>query len=88
MLGELTREHQTHGSLDLAGRQGGLLVHAGELAGLSHDALEHIVDEGVQDGHGLLGHTSLGVHLLEHLQISRGREYEGNDCRGGKDTQG
>ena len=67
MLGELSGEHEADGGLDLAGRKGGLLVVLGELAGLSGDALEDVVDEGVHDGHALLGDASVGVDLLEHL---------------------
>ena len=33
---------------------------------LGCDALEDIVDERVQDGHGLVGDTSVRVHLLEY----------------------
>jgi hypothetical protein len=27
----------------------------------------HTVDKGVQDGHGTVGNTSVGVNLLQHL---------------------
>ena len=39
----------------------------GKTAGLSGDALEQVVDEGVHDAHGLGGDTGVGVHLLEDL---------------------
>ena len=42
-----------------------LLVVSDESGGLVGDLLEDIVDEGVHDGHGSLGDTSLGVNLLE-----------------------
>ena len=67
VLGQLTREQEADGSLDLAGREGALLVVAGQTAGLKGKALEDIVDERVQDGHTALGDASVGVHLLEHL---------------------
>lgn len=51
--------------LDLPGGDSGLLVVGGELAGLSGDALEDVVHEGVEDGHGTVGDTSVGVDLLE-----------------------
>lgn len=51
--------------LDLPGGDGGLLVVGGELAGLSGHTLENVVDERVQDGHGAVGDTSVGVDLLE-----------------------
>ena len=67
VLGELTGEEQADGGLDLAGRQGGLLVVAGQAGSLKGQALEDVVDERVQDGHAALGDASVGVHLLEHL---------------------
>ena len=67
VLGELTREDEADRGLHLAGREGGLLVVAGELAGLGRDALEDVVDERVHDGHAALGDAGVGVHLLEHL---------------------
>ena len=38
-----------------------------QLASLSSNSLEEVVDEGVHDGHGLGGHSGVGVHLLQHL---------------------
>ena len=67
VLGQFAGERQADGRLDLAGGQGGLAVVAGELASLGRDALEDVVDEGVHDGHALLGDARLGVHLLQHL---------------------
>ena len=67
VLGQLSREHEADGGLDLAGRQSGLLVVAAQFASLASDALEDVVDEGVHDGHGLLGDASVGVNLLQHL---------------------
>ena len=52
--------------LDLSGRDGGLLVVCGELGGLGGDTLEDVVDERVQDRHGTVGDTSVGVDLLEN----------------------
>jgi len=67
MLGELTREDETHGGLHLARRQGRLLVVADQLASLTGDALEDVVDERVHDRHGGARDTSVLVNLLEHL---------------------
>jgi hypothetical protein len=36
-----------------------------ELASLGCNTLEDVVDERVQDGHGTVGDTSVGVDLLE-----------------------
>lgn len=51
--------------LNLPGGDGGLLIVGGELAGLSGDALKDVVHERVEDGHGTVGDTSVGVDLLE-----------------------
>lgn len=51
--------------LNLSGRDGGLLVVGSQLAGLGGNTLEDVVDEGVQDGHGTVGDTSVRVDLLE-----------------------
>ena len=42
MLGKLTGKDEADGGLDLAGRDGGLLVVSGKLGGLSCDALEDV----------------------------------------------
>ena len=34
--------------------------------------VKDIVDKGVHDGHGLVGDTGLGVHLLQHTVDERG----------------
>ena len=67
MLGKLTGEHEADGRLDLSGGESGLLVVGGELPGLGGDALKDVVDEGVHDGHALLGDSGVGVDLLEDL---------------------
>jgi len=67
VLGELTGQDEADRGLDFSRRDGGLLVVCGKLGGLSGDALEDIVDERVQDRHGAVGDTSVGVDLLENL---------------------
>jgi len=67
VLGELTGKHETNGGLDLAGREGGLLVVGGKLSGLAGDALEDVVDERVHDAHPFLADAGVGVDLLEDL---------------------
>lgn len=52
--------------LDLSGRNGGLLVVGSKFGGLGGDALKDVVDERVQDRHGTVGNTSIGVDLLEN----------------------
>ena len=65
VLGELTWEEESDGSLDLAGGEGVLLVVADETGRLGSDLLEDVVDERVHDAHGSLGDAGLWVHLLE-----------------------
>jgi len=67
VLGKLTREHEAHRGLDLAGGEGCLLGVGGQLACLASKALEDVIDERVHDRHALLGDTGIRVHLLEHL---------------------
>ena len=95
MLGELTGEDEADRGLDLARRDGRLLVVSSELASLGCDTLEDVwklesenetrngktnpnmdpkrqkrltVDEGVEDGHGTVGDTGVGVDLLEDYE--------------------
>ena len=74
VLGELSGKDESDGGLDLPGRDGGLLVVGSELGSLGSDSLEDIVDEGVEDGHGLVGDTSVGVDLEGRRKEGRGRE--------------
>lgn len=67
MLGQFTRQDQSDGCLDLSGRDCGLLVVGSQLGSLGSNTLEDIVDERVQNGHGTVGDTSVGVDLLEDL---------------------
>ena len=72
VLGEFAGEHETDSRLDLAGRDGVALVVTRQAAALRGDALKDIVDKRVHDDHGLLGHSSVGVHLAQHLVDVRG----------------
>ena len=67
MFGQLSGQQEPDGGLDLPGGDGGPLVVVGELAGLSGDPLEQVVNERVHDAHGLGGDSSVGVDLLEDL---------------------
>ena len=67
VLGQLPRQQQAHGRLDLAAGDGGALVVVGQAGGLGGDPLEDVVDEAVHDGHGLAADARVRVHLLEHL---------------------
>ena len=68
VLGQLTREDEPDGGLDLPGGQRRLLVDALQLGGLGGDLLELVSDERVQDGHGLGGDSRVRVDLLEDLE--------------------
>ncbi|KAJ1488831.1 hypothetical protein T484DRAFT_3649747, partial [Baffinella frigidus] len=59
VLGELSGEDEAHGGLDLAGREGALLVVAHELAGLVGDLVEDVRNERIHDGHALGGDASI-----------------------------
>ena len=65
MLGQFTRQDESDRGLDLTGRDGRLLRVRGEFGGFGGNALEDVVDEGVEDGHGLVGDTGIGVDLLK-----------------------
>jgi hypothetical protein len=65
VLGELTRQQETHSGLDLSACDGGSLVVVGKAGSLGSNALEDVVDKAVHDRHGLAGHSGVGVHLLQ-----------------------
>ena len=67
VLGKLTREEKSASSLDLSGRDGGLLVDLGQSGGLTTNSVKDVVDEGVHDRHGLAGDSLVGVDLLQDL---------------------
>jgi hypothetical protein len=67
VLGQLTRQDQADSSLDLTGGDSRLLCITSQLSGLSGDLVKHVIDERVEDAHGLGGDTGVGVHLLEDL---------------------
>ena len=76
VLGQLARQDQAHGRLDLAAGHRGLLVVARQLRGLGGNLLEDVVDEGVQDRHGLGADAGVRVHLQrvnENGVSARGR---------------
>ena len=65
MLGELTRQDEPDRRLDLTRRDGRLFGVRRELGGLGGDAFEDIVDKRVENGHGLVRDTRIGVDLLK-----------------------
>ena len=65
MLGELTGENQSDGSLDLARTEDSLSVVSDQATSLRSDLLEGVVDQRVQDRDGSLADSDLGVNLLQ-----------------------
>ena len=70
VLGQLPGQDEAHCSLDLARGHSGLLIVACQLGSLSGDLLEDVVDERVQDGHGLGADARVRVHLQGGVYIS------------------
>lgn len=68
VLGELTWEDETDGSLNFFGGDGRSLVVGGETAGFRSGTLEDVVNERVHDGHGTLGNVDFWVTLSEDLE--------------------
>ena len=74
MLGEFSRQHETNSRLNLATAQSSLLTERRKTTGLSGNTIKDIVNEGVHDGHALLGDTRIGMDLLENaVNVSRPR---------------
>lgn len=67
VLGQLTGQEETDGSLNLPGREGGTSVVVCQARGLGGDALENVIHERVHDRHSLAADAGVGVHLLQHL---------------------
>ena len=66
VLGELTRKDQPDGRLNLASSDAViLLVAVSQMAGLGSEPLEHVVHEGIHDGHRLPGNLGVGMNLLQ-----------------------
>jgi hypothetical protein len=53
MFGKLARKQQANCSLNLARRDGRLLIVMGKTGGFLGDAGEYVRHKGVHDGHGL-----------------------------------
>ena len=70
MFGQLTGEDESDGSLNFAGGDGGFLVVGCKFGGFSGDTFEDVVDEGVEDGHGFVGDTSVGMDLFQDYKLA------------------
>ena len=65
MLGKFSWEDKSDGRLDFSAGESVSLVVSHELGGFTGKFLEDIVDEGVHDGHGSLGDTSIWMNLFQ-----------------------
>ena len=65
VLGEFTGQEKSDSGLHLATGDGRALVVVRQTGSLGGDALEDVIHEGVHDGHGLGGDTSVRVNLLQ-----------------------
>ena len=70
MLGELSGEDETDRGLDLAGRDGRLLVVRGELGGFTGDALKDVVDKGAKVDDRASARESNARHTAEGRKTS------------------
>ena len=73
VLGQLPRQQQTHGRLDLPGCQCGSTRVLGQPGGLAGQPLKQIVHERVHDAHGLGGDADVRVHLGKQQEQSVNR---------------
>ncbi|XP_060019926.1 uncharacterized protein LOC132527940 [Lagenorhynchus albirostris] len=67
VLGQLPRQQQTYGRLDLPGGDGRAFVVMRQARRLARNALEDVIDERVHDAHSLRRDTGVRVDLLQHL---------------------
>ena len=67
VLGQFTGQKETDSGLDFSAGDGGPSVVVGKTGSFSCDTLEDVIHEGVHDGHGFAGYTSVGVDLLQDL---------------------
>lgn len=67
MLRQFTRQEETDGCLNFPTGDGASLVVVCETGRFGGDAFEDVVDEGIHDGHGLAGNSSVGVDLLQNF---------------------
>ena len=65
--GQLSGEDEFDSRLNFPRGESSSLVESDEFGSLSGDSVESVMNERVQDIHGLLGDADVGVDLLEHL---------------------
>ena len=67
VFGQLSWEEETDSCLDLSAGDGGSTVVVSKAGCLSSNTLEDVIHEGVHDGHGFAGDSSIGMDLLQNL---------------------
>ncbi|XP_030616090.1 uncharacterized protein LOC111168481 [Delphinapterus leucas] len=67
VLGQLPRQQQAYGRLDLPGGDGRAFVVMRQARRLARDALEDVIDERVHDAHSLRRDAGVRVDLLQYL---------------------
>ncbi len=67
MVSEVRGQQELDGGLDILGAEGSLLLVSDELGGFKSDLLEHVSNEGVDDGHALLADSNVVGDALEDL---------------------
>ena len=99
VLRQLSRQHNAHSRLHLAGTEGALLVRAHDRRSLRCDALHHVVHVRVHDPHRAARHRHLAVDCLEgavdvhvprtlRLAVRLARSLGGSRARSGHDCEG
>lgn len=68
MLGQLPRQDEPRRSLDLARRDGVLLVVPSQSRGFAGQPFKHVVDKRVHDLHRLVGDARLWMDVLQQLE--------------------
>ena len=65
MLGQFTRQDQSHGRLDFPTRHRRLFVVPRQFRGFRRDLFEDVVDERIHDAHRLAGNPGVRMDLLQ-----------------------
>ena len=65
MLGQFTRQDQSHGRLDFSARHRRLLVISRQFRGFRRDLFEDVVDERIHDAHRFAGNPGVRMDLLQ-----------------------
>ncbi|GFY58410.1 histone H2B [Trichonephila inaurata madagascariensis] len=75
VLCEFTGKQKSDGRLNFPTGDGAPLVVVSQTGRFGGDALENIVDEGIHDGHGFAGNSSVGVDLFQDFVDVNGERF-------------